>query len=138
MRKPRQRQEGMSHSISCTDEEWEKIREGAARADKGASAWFTACALKVNPLSAKTFPLVLDETEQLNMVTAITRLAHGLPGSPESLSDLGDNVRHVLRARLRAMTHQGRSAEARAKLREVFGEERAQRIEAWALMPRKS
>ena len=28
-----------------------------------ASAWFTRCALDVNPLSRRTIPLVLDETQ---------------------------------------------------------------------------
>ncbi len=132
MRTPRQRQQGMSHSISCTDEEWEMICEGAARAGIGASAWFTRCALDVNPLSGKARPLVLDERQQENLVKAITRLAEPFSGHPERLSRIWEDVRYLLRKRVRALMRQGRSDEARARLREAFGDKRAAWIESWA------
>ena len=135
MRKPRRRQAGMSHSISCKDEEWEMICKGAERAGMNPSAWFTQCALNVNPLAGRTFPLVLDEEQQRNVVKAVDRLARPFSGSPESVSQIEDDVRHVLRERVRAMTRQGRSDEARDRLREVFGEERARWIERWAQRP---
>lgn len=136
MRKLRRRQKGMSHSISCTDEEWEMIGRGAARTGMGASAWFARCALNVNPRSQRTIPLVLDEKEQRNVAKAVERIARAVSRSPETPARIEDDVRHVLRERVRAMTRQGRSGEARARLREVFGEDRARWIEGWAHRPR--
>ena len=135
MRKPRRRKEGMSHSISCKDEEWEMICKGAERAGTNPSAWFTQCALNVNPLAGRAIPLVLGEEQQRTVVMAVERLAQPFSGRPESLSRIEDDVRHVLRERVRAMTRQGRSDEARARLREVFGEKRAKWIERWAQTP---
>ena len=80
MRKPRRRQEGMSHSISCKDEEWEMVCKGAERAGMNPSAWFTQCALNVNPLAGRTIPLVLDEEQQGNVVKAIERLGPAVFG----------------------------------------------------------
>ena len=135
MSKPRRRKEGMSHSISCTDEEWEMIRNGAARNGMAASAWFVQCALNVNPRSKRALPLVLDETQQRDMVDAVERLAGTISRDPETLFQIADDVRHLLRERVRAMTRQGRSTEARARLREVFGAEHARWIEDWAQRP---
>ena len=127
----------MSHSISCTDEDWQMICRGGERAGKKPSAWFIQCALSVNPLAGRTFPLVLDENQQRTVVRAIRRLAQPFSGRPESLSRIEDDVRHVLRERVRAMIRRGRSAEARARLQEVFGERRAEWIEEWAQRPRQ-
>ncbi len=135
MRKPRRQQKGMSHSISCTDDEWAMIARGAERSGMSPSAWFTHCALNVNPLSERTIPLVLDEREQRNVAKAVERLARAISRSPQTLSGIEDDVRHLLRERVRAMTRQGRSAEARARLREMFGEKRARWIEDWARRP---
>ena len=137
MRQPRRRKEGMSHSISCTDEEWEMIGAGAARAKMGASAWFAWCCLNVNPMPSRTIPVALDERQQRNAARAIERLAGKLRDSPESLARFEDNVRSVLRERIRAMTRQNRVCEARARLCEVFGEKHAAWIENWAQKPRR-
>ncbi|MDE0047324.1 MAG: hypothetical protein OXU19_15940 [bacterium] len=136
MSKARRRQKGKSYSISCTDEEWEMIGRGAARADMSKSAWFTLCALNVKPLSQRTIPLVLDERQQRNVAEAVERLAGAVARSPEMLARIEDDVRHLLRERVRAMTRQGRSAEAQARLREAFGEKRARWIADWAQGPR--
>ncbi len=132
MRKPRGRQKGMSHSISCKDDEWTMIGRGAARSGMSSSAWFTQCALNVDLRSERTIPLVLDERQQRNAARAVERLARAIARSPESLSAIEDDVRHLLRQRVRAMMRQGRPAEARARLREVFGEKHARWIEDWA------
>ncbi len=125
----------MSHSISCTDEDWQMICKGGERAGMKPSAWFIQCAISVNPLAGRTFPLVLDEHQQRTVVMAVERLAQPFSGRPESLSRIEDDVRHVLRERVRAMMRRGRSADARARLREVFGERRAGWIEEWAQRP---
>ncbi len=125
----------MSHSISCTDEDWKMICKGGERAGKKPSAWFIQCALSVNPLAGRTFPLVLNEQQQRTVVMAVERLAQPFSDRPGSLSRIEDDVRHVLRERVRALIRQGRSAEARARLREVFGEKHARWIERWAQTP---
>ena len=128
----------MSHSISCTDEDWQMICKGGERAGKKPSAWFIQCALSVSPLTGRTFPLVLDEHQQRTVVMAVGRLAQPFSGRPESLSRVEDDVRHVLRERVRAMmTRKESSGVARARLREVFGEKRAEWIEEWAQRPRQ-
>jgi len=127
----------MSHSISCTDEDWQMICKGGERAGKKPSAWFIQCALSVSPLAGRTFPLVLDEHQQRTVVMAVERLAQPFSGRPESLSRIEDDVRHVLRERVRAMTRQGRSEEARTKLQEVFDKKHARWIERWAQRPRQ-
>ena len=128
----------MSHSISCKDEDWEMICMGAERAGMKPSAWFTHCALSVIPLAGRAIPLVLEEKEQRNLAGAIERLAQPFSGRPESLSRIEDDVRHLLRERVRAMMQQGRSAEARTRLREVFGQKHARWIERWAQKPRQT
>ncbi|MDE0418295.1 MAG: hypothetical protein OXI95_15355 [bacterium] len=136
MSKPRRRREGMSHSISCTDEEWEMIGKGAARAGMSRSAWFVQCVLNVNPRSKRTIPLVLDEKQQGNVVLAVERLVGMISREPETLARIEDDVRHLLKERVRAMIRQGRVAEARARLCEVFGAKHAAWIEDWARRPR--
>ena len=136
MNKPRRWKEGMSHSISCTDEEWEMVCRGAERAGMSASAWFVHCALNVNPRAKRTIPLVLDETQQRDMVDAVEQLAGTISRDPETLARIEDDVRHLLKQRVRAMMRQGRADEARARLREAFGAEHARWIEDWAQRPR--
>ena len=137
MKKPRRRQEGMSHSISCTDEEWEMIGTGAEQAGMGRSAWFTQCALTVDLQAGRTFPLVLTEGQQHNLTTAVGRLTQPYSDRPESLSRLEDNVRYLLGKRFRALEQQDGAEDAYAKLAEVFGDERADRIKEWALREHK-
>ena len=137
MKKPRRRPEGMSHSISCTDEQWEMMVKGARQAGMGTSAWFTQCALTLDPRSGRTFPLVLNEGQQHNLTRAVGRLVQPYTDRPESLSRLEDDVRYLLRKRVRAMKGQGRTKDAYAKLAEVFGDERADRIKEWALKEHK-
>lgn len=127
----------MSHSISCTDEEWERIGKGAARADMGASAWVVQCGLNVNPMPSRTSPLVLEEKQLRNVDTAAERLAGKLTDSPELLARAEDDVRHLLRNRIRAMRRQNRSDEARDRLCEVFGHKHARWIEDWAQKTRR-
>ena len=133
MKKPRRRQEGMSHSVSCTDEEWEMIGTGAERAGMGRSAWFTQCALTVNLQAGRTYPLVLNEEQQHNVAKAVGRLAQPFTDRPESLSRLEDDVRYLLRKRVQAMAQQGRAKDAHAKLQEVLDDEHADWIMKWAL-----
>ena len=64
MKKPRGRQPGSSPNITCTDDEWEGIRAGAAEAGMSVSAWAVHCALTVDPSPAASRRVVLDEKQQ--------------------------------------------------------------------------
>ena len=61
MRKPRKGPPGKTYTISCTDEQWEAITDGAARAGMTVSRWFVHCALTVDPWPRKHRRVVLDE-----------------------------------------------------------------------------
>lgn len=64
MRKPRPKASGKTYTISATDEEWEAVQAGAARAGKPVSTWAVECALTVDPLPRQSHRLVLDEKQQ--------------------------------------------------------------------------
>lgn len=128
---------GATHTICCTDEEWELVREGAARAGMSASAWWTECALTVDPSpkGGKAQPLVLDAERQRHLSNGAAELARGLDAADEeALSQFRDDIRAMLEEPLREMVRQGRREKAMELLREVFGEERAAVIAA-AFMP---
>ena len=142
MRKPRGRQRGRSYTISCTDEELEAIRAGAAKARKKVSPWFVECALTVDPWPERHKRLVLDAGQQRAVVRGVEEIARGLGaaprpvpgqaggGTPQFITDL----RVLFETRLRRMVAQGPRGEAMALLREVFGDERAEAIAA-AVIP---
>ena len=119
---------GATHTICCTDEEWELVRKGAARAGMSASAWWTECALTVDlsPKGGKARALVLDARRQRGLADGVAELARGLDAADEeALSQFRDDIRAMLEEPLREMVRQGRREKAMELLREVFGEERA-------------
>ena len=123
----------VTHTICCTDEEWELVREGAGRAGLSASAWWTECALTVDlsPKGGKARPLVLDAERQRSLSDGVAALAHGLDAADEeALSQYRDNIRAMLEEPLRAMVQQGRREKAMELLRTVFGKDRATVIAA--------
>ena len=132
MTKPRAKAAGMTYTISATDEEWEAIRAGAARAGKRISAWAVECALTVDPQPSRR--LVLDETQQRYISRSMDGLARRLCADAAMPAGLADDLRRLLAARLGAMARHGRRDEALALLRETFGERRAA-IVAAAMMP---
>ena len=117
MRKPRAGTPGRTYTISATDEEWEAIRAGAARAGKRISAWAVECALTVDPLPRQSRRLVLDEKQQRSMSRSMDAHARSLCADPDEPSALADGLRALLAARLGAMTRQGRHGETVALLR---------------------
>ena len=131
MTKARARAAGRTFTISATDEEWEAIRAGAARAGKRISVWAVECALTVDPLPRQSRRLVLDERQQRYISRSMDGLARSLCADAAGLAD---DLRGLLAARLGAMARQGRRDEALALLRETFGERRAA-IVAAAMMP---
>ena len=134
MRKPRARTPGRTYTISATDEEWEAIRAGAQRAGKRISTWAVECALTVDPLPRQSRRLVLDEKQQRSISRSMDAHARSLCTDADTPSGLADDLRKLLEARLGAMVRRGWRDEAVARLRETFGERRAE-IVAAAMMP---
>ena len=125
MRKPRKGTPGTTYTISCTDEQWAAITEGAARAGMKVSPWFVQCALNVDPWPEKHRRLVLDEREQRRIARAVGEHARSL-GAEGLAGDLGA----LFEARLRGMARRGRRGEALTLLRRVFGDEAAEVVAA--------
>lgn len=134
MRKPRAKTPGRTYTISATDDEWEAIRSGAQRAGKRISTWAVECALTVDPLLRQSRRLILDEKQQRSISRSMDAHARSLCTDAATPSGLADDLRKLLEARLGAMARQGRADEAVTRLRETFGERRAE-IVAAAMMP---
>ena len=136
-RKPPARKEsrGRTYTISCTDEQWAAIQDGAERAGKNVSTWFVECALTVDPWPRKHRRLVLNEREQRRHARAVAASARNL-GADEAggAGEVGADLRALMAARLRGMDRSGRRADALALLRRAFGDDAAQTVAA-ALMP---
>ena len=138
MKKPRRRQEGMSHSISLHGRAMGDDRQGRSAGRVWAHRHGShSAALTVNLQAGRTYPLVLNEEQQHIVVKAVGRLAQPFSNRPGSLSRLEDDVRYLLRKRVRAMAQQGRAKDAHARLQEVFDDEHADWIMKWALKPRQ-
>ena len=136
-KKPRARKEsrGRTYTISCTDEQWAAIQDGAERAGKNVSTWFVKCALTVDPWPRKHRRLVLNEREQRRHARAVAASARNL-GADEAggAGDVGADLRALMAARLRGMDRRGRRADALALLRRAFGDEAARTVAA-AFLP---
>ena len=133
MKKPSAKTSRVTHTICCTDEEWELVREGADGAGMSASAWWTECALTVDlsPKGERARPLVLDAERQRGLSDGAAALARGLDAADEeALSQFRDDIRAMLEEPLRAMVRQGRREKAMELLRTVFDEDRATVIAA--------
>ena len=135
MRKPRKGPPGKTYTISCTDEQWQAIVDGAARASMTVSAWFVQCALTVDPWPRKHRRLVLDERQQRRIARSVGACARNL-GAEEADGggDPGADLGALLAARLRGMVRRGRREQALALLRRAFGDEAAETVAA-AFMP---
>ena len=133
MKKSPNKKNQVTHTICCTDEDWDLVLEGAGRAGISASAWWTECALTVDlsPKGEKARPLVLDAGRQRSLSEGMSALAQGLDAADgEALSQLRDDIRAMLEEPLREMVEQGRREKAMELLRTVFGEDRATVIAA--------
>lgn len=133
MKKPSAGKNRATHTICCTGDDWELVREGARHAGMSASAWWTECALTVDlsPKGGKAQPLVLDAERQRGLSDGVAELARGLDAADEeALSQYRDDIRAMLEEPLTAMVRQGRREKAMELLRTVFGEDRATVIAA--------
>ena len=146
MRRPRN-PATMVHSLSCTDTEWERVRERADAAGLSMSRYLVERALtaelprdgdgKIGPPPR----LVLSEGEQQHIHERIERIyARMSTGSAEEdrsiMAQLGDAVSLVTRAAMLDLVREGRTRQMIALLAEQYGEEDAARIAerfvAWA------
>lgn len=134
MRKPRRSQPGRAYTISCTDEEMEVIRAGAARAGMKVSPWFVQCALTVDPWAQEHRQLTLDASQQRYIVRAVDGIIRGFHSNVDPPSQFTDDLRALFEARLGTIFGQGRDDKALTLLRTVFGDECAELIAA-AFMP---
>ena len=110
-RKPPARKEsrGRTYTISCTDEQWAAIQDGAERAGKNVSTWFVECALTVDPWPRKHRRLVLNEREQRRHARAVAASARNL-GADEAdgAGDVGAELGALMAARLCGMARRSR------------------------------
>lgn len=134
MRNPRRPQPGRAYTISCTDEEMEVIRAGAARAGMKVSPWFVQCALTVDPWAQEHRRLTLDASQQRYIVRAVDGIIRGFHSNDDPPSQFTHDLRALFEARLGTMFRQGRVDKALTLLKTVFGDERAELIAA-AFMP---
>ena len=130
-KKPPARKEsrGRTYTISCTDEQWAAIQDGAERAGEKVSPWFVKCALTVDPWPRKHRRLVLNEREQRRHARAVAASARNL-GADEAggAGDVGTDLTALMAARLRGMDRRGRRADALALLRRAFGDDATQTV----------
>ena len=137
----------MVHSLSCTDTEWERVRERADAAGLSMSRYLVERALTVElprDGDGKIGPpprLVLSEGEQQLIHERIERIyARMSTGSAEEdrsvLAQLGGSVSRLAGAAMLDMIRDGRTRQVIALLAEQYGEEEAVRIAerfvAWA------
>ena len=130
--KPRKTMSGANNTISLTDGEWDEIRAWAKVRGKSAAVWFRECALRVD-LSSKapaSRPLVLDADRQRAIARAMAKAARSMHSGADMCSDLAEDMRALMAARLRAMAREGRRERAVELLRRVFGDEHAAAIAA--------
>ena len=135
MRKPSKVPSGRTYTISCTDEQWAAITDGAVKAGMKVSPWFVECTLNVDPWPRNHRRLVLDEREQRRHARAVAASARNL-GVDEAggAGDVGAGHAALLAARLRGMARRGRRENALGLLRRAFGDDAAQTVAA-AFMP---
>ena len=146
MRRPRN-PATMVHSLSCTDTEWERVRERADAAGLSMSRYLVERALTLElprdgdgKLRAPP-RLVLSEGEQQQIHDRIERIyARMSTGSAEEdrsvLARLGRSVSRLAGAAMLDMVRDGRTRQMIALLAEQYGEEKAagiaERFVAWA------
>ena len=137
----------MVHSLSCTDAEWERVRERADATGLSMSRYLVERALtaelprdgdgKIGPPPR----LVLSEGEQQQIHDRIERIyARMSTGSAEEdrsvLARLGGSVSRLAGAAMLDMVRDGRARQMIALLAEQYGEEEAagiaERFVAWA------
>ena len=133
MRRPRN-PATMVHSLSCTDTEWERVRERADAAGLSISRYLVGRALTVElprDGDGKIGPpprLVLSEGDQREMHDRIAHMFGRMStGSAEEdrsiLAQLGDSISLLARAAMLDLVRDGRTRQMITLLAELLGEE---------------
>ena len=129
----------VSHSISCTPLEWERIRERAHGEGKPISRYLVQRALTMEPGEpAPGSPprMVLTEEEQQEMFLAVSTIAALLSEEmfqeDASSPNLPGRVRILFETKLDEMTRTGRYGQMKTLLAQVFEDEKASMIGAAA------
>ncbi|MCY3873385.1 MAG: hypothetical protein OXF88_03715 [Rhodobacteraceae bacterium] len=127
----RRKEKVVSNSMSCTDDEWQRIRACAAAAGEGVGRHIVRRALTDDP-SPHAKPRgaqALDPDEQREMHDAVVRLAGSASetgsGGESWLTVLPGCIRFLCAARITALLREGRANELDTQLRRAFGEEKA-------------
>ena len=135
MRKPSKVPSGRTYTISCTDEQWAAITDGAVKAGMKVSPWFVECTLNVDPWPRNHRRLVLDEREQRRHARAVAASARNL-GADEAggAGDVGADLTALMAARLPrdgpAGPARGRAGPAAPGIRRRNGANRRRRVHA--------
>ena len=119
-----------AHSISCTDDEWERVRVLAERRGLSMSRYFVECGLTVDPSTEAPKPprLVLDEAEQRRLLDSVVQVAEreAVADSEEAvLMRIRNALAFLVEARMREMMRDAREYELKALLTDLFGERAA-------------
>ena len=134
----RRKERAISNSMSCTDEEWARVRAAAAAAGEGIGRHVVRRCLTDDPSpnARPRAPQALSPTEQREMHDAILGISRvqpdpKLPEHPE-LWFLRCCLQIMFQMRFAAMEREGRTDELHAMLRDSFGEEGGQDV-VWSI-----
>ena len=132
--KPRKAPEerSVSHSISCTPQQWARMRELAEEAGMRTSPWIVGRVLKREGFGGTGHALELDGGQQRAMrdaaADAEAALSQLSANSDEASAGLRETVALLFEARLAEMAREGRREAMETLLAAVVGPERAAAI----------
>ena len=127
----RRRERVAKYSMSATDDEWERIKARASRADMTVSAFLVESALAVDPgRPAITLALTHDDQRVLLMlVESIHDLLYRNRGDDPSIRDkIRNSTSFLSRQKMKDMIRDGHSGQLHATLAPMLGEDEAARI----------
>ena len=113
------------HSLSCTDEQWERIGARASRAGMPTSAYLVRAALAIDPTRAKVDVARAMELQQ-EIADAARRIVAHLPPVPPGTAasfwtTLHDRISFIVRMTMNDMLAQGRRGDLERHLDRQFG-----------------
>ena len=124
----RDRTRPKAYSLSCTDTDWGRVRVLAERKGLSISRYMVERGLTVNPETEPEPPprLVLDEAEQrtlLDRVAAIAERTAEAETDEALLTRIRNSLAFLADETMRTMMREGREAELREMLTDLFGEQ---------------
>ncbi len=126
----RRRDRSEKHSLSCTDDEWERIGARASRRGVSSSAYVVECALAVDPANPGARASVAEEIQALlETVGRIEERVSGLtPETAPVLESLTSRIAFLTRRAMLEMIREHRDEDLVALLAIQFGEDRARAL----------